>query len=380
MTPPDEDDDRAERTTLLTREQLAAALAAEDDVRPYLVGVDGAAAGRYLEITTTPLTIGRGTQQVLTVVDPDISRFHLQVSLVDGRAVVEDMGSTNGTFVKDERVTAPRVLQHGDTLRAGRQVFRFERVHRQDVERALRLANDLDVAAGYVLALLPPPLTSGPVRTAWHFAPSVELGGDGFGYAWLDADTFVCYLIDVSGHGAGSAMHSVTVLNLLRQRALPGADFANPADVLAHLNARFQMDAHSELYFTMWYGVYRPSRRTLTYASAGHHPAYLVPADRSDAQPLRLRTLAIGLMTDTAYTTGETTVPPGAALYLFSDGAYEIDMPDGAMWGLTDFVPLLTAGTQPETTEPVRLYRAVTRAAGRDPLADDFSMLVLSFT
>ena len=60
------------------------------------------------------------------------------------------MGSTNGTFVGDARVAAPHTLQSGDTLRAGRQRFRFERLHRQDVERASQAANDLQLATGYV--------------------------------------------------------------------------------------------------------------------------------------------------------------------------------------------------------------------------------------
>ena len=97
----------------------------------------------------------------------------------------------------------------------------------------VRRSQDLE----HRLSLLPAPLTTGPVRADWRFLPSTQLGGDAFGYDWLDQDTLVFYLIDVSGHGAGSAMHSVTVLNVLRQRALPDVDFRNPAEVLASLNA-----------------------------------------------------------------------------------------------------------------------------------------------
>ena len=60
-------------------------------------------------------------------------------------------------------------------------------------------------------------------------------------------------------------MHSVTVLNVLRQRALPNVDFRNPSEVLANLNDMFQMDSHNGLLFTMWYGVYRTDERVLTY-------------------------------------------------------------------------------------------------------------------
>ena len=54
-----------------------------------------------------------------------------------------------------------------------------------------------------MFSLLPEPLTTGLVRAECRFVPSAQLGGDAFGYYWLDQSTFVFYLVDVSGHGAG---------------------------------------------------------------------------------------------------------------------------------------------------------------------------------
>ena len=376
---PQSEDEPFEPTTVLTREQIAEALAAHDSTGHYLVGVGGTQPGERVEIGAQPVTIGRDPQNVRSFNDADLSRFHLRVSLAGPLVIAEDLGSTNGTFVNDERITAPRTLQQGDIVRAGRQQCRYERLSRREVERVLQLDHDLQVARSYVLALLPEPLASGPVRATWHFVPSAQLGGDAFGYRWIGPETFVFYLIDVSGHGAGAAMHSVTVLNLLRQQALPGVDLASPADVLSSLNARFQMEQHGGLFFTMWYGAYRTKDRTLTYSSAGQHPAYLVPPDRLTAQPIGTQALMIGAMDDTLYRASQTTVPPGSSIYLFSDGAFEIDTKDGEMWGLKDFVPLLIEPALPDTTEPVRLYRAVTAAADRSPLADDFSLMVVTF-
>lgn len=377
MTRPE--DDPFEPTTVLTREQLAKVLAAHADVGHYLVATAGADQGTHFEIGLTPVTIGRDTQNVLSFSDTDLSRFHLQVLLVGGKVVVEDMGSTNGTFVNNERLTAPLTLQEGDRLRAGRQLLTYRLRSRRDVERALNLGRDLEVASNYVLALLPEPLASGPVHVTWRFIPSTQLGGDAFGYRWLDPTTFVFYLIDVSGHGVGPAMHSVTVMNLLRQRALPGVDFENPAEVMSSLNSRFQMEDHDGLFFTMWYGVYRTGDRTLTYGSAGHHPAYLVPSERRVSQPLGTKSLVIGAMEDVVYHVQRTTVPAGSSIYLFSDGVFEVDTKDGQMWGLSDFLPLLVEPSLPDTSEPERLYRAVTEASVTDPLPDDFSLVILTF-
>src|SRR5262249_39179509 len=149
-------------------------------------------------------------------------------------------------------------------------------------------------------------------------------GGDAFGYQHLDADAFAMYLIDVSGHGVGAAMHSVSVINVLRQRALPDVDLREPAHVLAGLNAMFQMDRHDGMYFTMWYGVFHRARRVLRYACAGHHAGYLRPPNRSTLTPLKTRGLMIGATPDAKYLVSETPVPPAGSLYLFSDGVFEI--------------------------------------------------------
>jgi pSer/pThr/pTyr-binding forkhead associated (FHA) protein/predicted Ser/Thr protein kinase len=56
--------------------------------------------------------------------DPEISRRHAYVSRgADGRLTIEDLGSANGTFVNDERIDAPRVLDLGDVVRVGKTVL-----------------------------------------------------------------------------------------------------------------------------------------------------------------------------------------------------------------------------------------------------------------
>ncbi len=118
------------------------------------------------------------------------------------------------------------------------------------------LNSELAEAAEYVKFLLPQPITEGPLQADWRFVPCTTLGGDSLGYHWLDEDLFAIYLIDVCGHGVGAALHSVSVLNVLRSENLQNTDFRRPDQVLAGLNAVFPMEHHKEMYFTIWYGVY----------------------------------------------------------------------------------------------------------------------------
>jgi serine phosphatase RsbU (regulator of sigma subunit) len=381
VTLPEEDEPEYERTRayVVSRKPSVEPTPVSDTLGHYLVVLEGSAPGRRLEISSELLTVGRGAKQTLVVDDPDVSRVHLRVSLVAGDVVAEDMNSTNGTFVDGRQIKGTVKLTDGNVLRMGGQVIKYERRSRQDVRRSEELDRDIRKASDYVWSLLPAPIGNGQVLAEWRFVPSTHLGGDAFGYYWLDASTFVFYLIDVSGHGVGAAMHSVTVLDVLRQRALPRVDFKNPAEVLSSLNSRFPMDSYNGLYFTMWYGVYNASARTLAYGSAGHHPAFLVTIDKHEAQPLGMPALMIGILPDQAYEVQESVVPPGSRLFLFSDGAYEIVTKDQQRWSLSEFLPLLLEPAVPGQPETERVYRRVREAAASGPLEDDFSLVAVTF-
>jgi Serine phosphatase RsbU, regulator of sigma subunit len=346
----------------------------------YLLVTDGMEQGRYIEVGDEPVTIGRGAGQTLVIAgDSLVSRQHARVSLVNGQVVAADLGSTNGTFVNAQRISSPIALKEGHLVRVGHQVLKYERKSRREVARAEELRRDLQKATDYVLALLPPPIESGPVRAEWHFHPSAQLGGDAFGYDWIDSTTFIFYLVDVSGHGVGSAMHSVSAMNVLRQRALPGVDFRDPAAVLTSLNARFQMNSHHGLYFTMWYGVYDTSARMLVYSSAGHHPAFLVPDTGGAPQPLGEPDLMIGILPDQIYQTQQTTIATDARIYLFSDGVFEIIAKDDSRWSLDNFLPMLRESGAAARPSPKQLFEQVKDAARPGGVEDDFSLLAVTF-
>ncbi len=234
----------------------------------------------------------------------------------------------------------------------------------------------LEKAKQYVRSLLPVPLRHGLVRTDWVLQPSARLGGDLFGYHFIDTRTFAIYLVDVSGHGVDAAMHAVSVMNVLRQRALPGVDVRDPARMAAYLNDMFQMDNHGGMLLSLWYGVFDVEARTLTHCSAGHHAAYLVDAKRESATPLGNANVLVGMMPGYNYRSATAAVPMGSTLYLFSDGAFEVEALDGSVRSLDEFVPLLTAPVDPAKTESQRLLDTMKATTGRNAFEDDFTLVV----
>jgi len=243
------------------------------------------------------------------------------------------------------------------------------------------LAAELAQAADYVRSLLPPPL-NGEITTHWRFIPSMSLGGDAFGYHWLDDDHFAMYLLDVCGHGVGPALLSISAMNVLRSQTLPNADLHNPADVLRALNASFQMEEHNGLYFTMWYGVYQKSQRRLTYASGGHPPAILFNGkDQKTAGAVELKTkgFIVGGMPDVPFESARVDLDEYAKLYFFSDGVYEVFSPEGTMLEFSEFVDQLAKPSEPGVSDIDRILTFVSGYQNGAPLEDDFSMVEVVF-
>jgi hypothetical protein len=90
--------------------------------RLMLVGLDGAFRGREMEVREGQVSIGRGSECDLVFDAPDISRRHARIEWRAGHARVEDLGSTNGTFVNGEPIRIADI-EAGDEIRFGDHGF-----------------------------------------------------------------------------------------------------------------------------------------------------------------------------------------------------------------------------------------------------------------
>ena len=97
------------------------------------------------------------------------------------------------------------------------------------VETQEKLNREFSDAAKYVRHMLPLPSPARKLSTG-NFIPRTHLGGDGLGYRRINDDRLAFYVLDVTGHGLGSALLAVTALELLRNRNPSSqVDFSRPA-------------------------------------------------------------------------------------------------------------------------------------------------------
>jgi serine phosphatase RsbU (regulator of sigma subunit) len=240
------------------------------------------------------------------------------------------------------------------------------------------LAAELAEAAAYIRSMLPPKL-QGPIRTDWAFLASSQLGGDMFGYHWLDDRHLAIYLHDVCGHGVGASLLAIAVYNVLRRQSLADVRFHNPAEVLSGLNRAFPMEQQDNKFFTIWYGVFDAASRTLHYSSAGHPPALMFNGHPHAAIKLGEPSLMIGASDEATFETRSEKIPLGSRLYVYSDGVSEINKPDGGMLNVSGLIDLLAQSADEQGSRVERVLREARAFQGSPDFKDDFSLVEVEF-
>jgi PAS domain S-box-containing protein len=304
-------------------------------------------SGHYIYLESQgwvlPATEGRG--QLLVVISRDISK---RKELEERQAELYEQQS--------------RTLQ---ALQASQQMI------------SVQLAD----AARYVRSQLPVNL-SNSVQTDWRYLPSSTLGGDALDFFWIDKDHLVVFVLDVVGHGVGPALLAISILHLLRQRALKDGDPLDPVSVLSALNRSFQMDEHGDKVFSIWYGVFDRVSGIIHYAAAGH-PAALLISPGAQGLPevawLKGKGLWIGAMQGDTYEGGSAVVAQDAELFVFTDGLFELSTTGGSLLGLEGFGNLVADLYAGGDADLEGVLAQVRRLHGSDRFDDDASILKIHF-
>ena len=99
----------------------------ESGVPTRLVITSGPKEGLELTLPDGPLTIGRSSESGLVIRDDYTSTHHARLMLWDGNWVVQDLDSTNGTFLDGDRVTLPTPVPLNTPIRIGTTSFELRR-------------------------------------------------------------------------------------------------------------------------------------------------------------------------------------------------------------------------------------------------------------
>ena len=80
---------------------------------------EGPTPGKMFTLSKSEMVIGREMGSDIVINIPEVSRRHARLTLKGGGYIIEDLGSTNGTFVEGQRILGPHVLRPGEVIMLG---------------------------------------------------------------------------------------------------------------------------------------------------------------------------------------------------------------------------------------------------------------------
>lgn len=131
-----------------------------------LIMRSGPTPGASFTLEGDQLTIGRDATNEIVINDAEISRRHARLTFQGGKYVLEDLGSTNGTFVNGQRLAGPRVLKAGEVVQFGEQIMLVFEVTTMDAGATM-----VSPRASAAVPSVPRPLT--PLPPPAEYAGSV---------------------------------------------------------------------------------------------------------------------------------------------------------------------------------------------------------------
>jgi phosphoserine phosphatase RsbU/P len=217
---------------------------------------------------------------------------------------------------------------------------------------------------------------------------SGRVGGDLVGSFAVDADRFVVYSIDVSGHGVASAMMTARLAgfltgsspdqNLAFGKGPDGSHHLLPPEAVVERFNRLMLDEiQAEQYFTIAFAVIDRARGILSLVQAGHPHPVLVRADGTMTQ-IGQGGLPVGLIADAAFDRHDIAFGPGDRLVLFSDGFTECPLPSGDDFGEDGLASSLRKSAHLSGSDLLEaMVWDLSQRAETDSFPDDVSGLVV---
>jgi serine phosphatase RsbU (regulator of sigma subunit) len=256
---------------------------------------------------------------------------------------VEFGGQTLGTLAVTRPASAPAFT--GGEVELLQAVADFIGIARatenlwQERTKRLGLEQEIQVAANIQRSLLP---AAFPVGTRWHIhgacRPAREVGGDYFDVVALPDGGALLLIADVMGKGVPAALLAAMLRSSLR--ALSAVETA-PDRILTGINRQLFPDLVGLGMFITAVLVALPAdpARPVFFANAGHcAPAVLRPDGSIHEAPGG--DVPLGILPDTPYHAHPCPLGPRDRLFLYTDGCYELNGPDGQMLGPDRFLRL----------------------------------------
>jgi sigma-B regulation protein RsbU (phosphoserine phosphatase) len=151
-----------------------------------------------------------------------------------------------------------------------------------------------------------------------------------------------------------------------------------PAAAIHDANTLISADSKQGMFVTLFYGILDSEKRTLTYVNAGHNPPIICRAADGAFEELPLTGIALGAISDAAYTEETVLLSTGDVMVLYTDGITEAENVRQDMFGeerLRNAIARSRDLTAKEIT--ARILETVRGFSGEYPQSDDITLMII---
>ncbi len=204
-----------------------------------------------------------------------------------------------------------------------------------------------------------------------------EVGGDFYDFYFIDEDTLVFLVADVSGKGIPAAMFMMRSKTLIKSCAESGMSVE---EVFTMANEKLCEGNEAGMFVTAWMGVLNVKTGCLLFANAGHNPPLLRHADGSFEYLKTRAGFVLGGMEGIRYRKNELQLQSGDVIYLYTDGVTEATDVENQLYGEERLRTLMNEHQESGVQVICEAVKADMDAfVGEAEQFDDITMLCLRF-
>ncbi len=188
-----------------------------------------------------------------------------------------------------------------------------ETLKKQKLDQELKVANEIQTKLLPEIIPQPPGASIGAISV-----PAREIGGDYYDFFELENGHLGICIADIVGKGVPAGLYMAMLKSILHTHLM---SIFSPKEALEKINTLLFRDPVIQKFVPLFYAIFDPAQKTLTYANAGHEPATIF----RDTQIITLDTsgFPLGALPDSSYEEKTITLQEADTLLLFTDGFIE---------------------------------------------------------
>lgn len=244
-----------------------------------------------------------------------------------------------------------------------------------------RIESELRIAHAIQMDLVPKTFPPFPAHKEMDIfgvlVPAREVGGDFYDFFMPDERHIFLFIGDVAGKGMPAALFMAVTRTLLKAIS---REEHNPALILRRLNNELAEGNDENMFVTLFCALLDLQTGECRYSNGGHNSPFIVSANRAALKLPLTGGTAIGIMPNMEFNEGRFVLPPGATLFIYTDGVTEAMNPAEEMFGEERAIQALQQAQGSTSTQVVKFMQEILRnyAAGAEQ-SDDITMLVFRF-